>query len=305
MIRRDFSPRQCIPDLPSRSAPLYLRAPAKINWFLKIVGKRDDGFHNIISLMQSVNLYDSLVIEHADSVDIATDPDIPLHDNIVYKTVNILKKHTHCTKGARIQLKKKIPVGAGLGGGSSDAAYALSGLNTLWGLQLSQEELNAIGAEIGSDVPFFLNGTSALVEGRGEKVTPLKIQSSVMLLLVKPPVSVSTAWAYTSFDKFDTDKLTKKPFDIKLFCQALNRKDFASLGKMLDNDLEEVVAERYPVIRQIRQKLTGTGAAISGMSGSGSTVFGVFENKDKAAAAAKTMKPNWYSIVETLLRVES
>lgn len=301
MSRRDFSPRQCISDSPSRSAQLHLRAPAKINWFLKIVGKRDDGFHNIISLMQCINLYDSLVIDHADSIDIATDPDIPLYDNIVYKTVNILKKHTHCTKGARIQLKKKIPVGAGLGGGSSDAAYALSGLNTLWGLQLSQEELNAIGAEIGSDVPFFLNGPSALVEGRGEKVTPLKIQSSVMLLLVKPPVSVSTAWAYTSFDKFHSDKLTKKPFDIKLFCQALNRKDFASLGKMLDNDLEEVVAERYPVIRQIRQKLTGAGAVISGMSGSGSTVFGVFENKDKADAAAKTMNPNWSCVVETLV----
>jgi 4-diphosphocytidyl-2-C-methyl-D-erythritol kinase len=95
--------------------------------------------------------------------------------------------------------------------------------------------------------------------------------------------------------------LTKKPFDIKLFCQALNRKDYASLGKMLDNDLEEVVAERYPVIREIRQKLTGAGAVISGMSGSGSTVFGVFENKDKAAAAAKTMKPNWSCVVETLL----
>jgi 4-diphosphocytidyl-2-C-methyl-D-erythritol kinase len=251
--------------------------------------------------MQCVNLYDSLVIEHADSIDIVTDLDIPLHDNIVYKTVNILKKHTHCTKGARIQLKKKIPVGAGLGGGSSDAAYALSGLNKLWGLQLSNAELNAIGAETGSDVPFFLNGPSALVEGMGEKVTPLKIQSSIMLLLVKPPISVSTAWAYTSFDTFHTDKLTKKPFDIKLFCQALNRKDYASLGKMLDNDLEEVVAERYPVIREIRQKLTGAGAVISGMSGSGSTVFGVFENKDKADAAAKTMKPNWSCVVETLL----
>jgi 4-diphosphocytidyl-2-C-methyl-D-erythritol kinase len=278
-----------------------LRAPAKINWFLKIVGKRDDGFHNIISLMQCVNLYDSLVIEHADSIDIMTDLDIPLHDNIVYKTINILKKHAHCTKGARIQLKKKIPVGAGLGGGSSDAAYVLSGLNNFWGLQLSNAELNAIAAETGSDVPFFLNGTSALVEGRGEKVTPIKIQSSIMLLLVKPPVSVSTAWAYTSFDRFHTDKLTKKPFDIKLFCQALNRKDFTSLGKMLDNDLEKVVAERYPVVSEIRQKLTRAGAVISGMSGSGSTVFGVFENKDKADAAAKTLRPNWSCVVETLL----
>lgn len=285
----------------SASQGFSMKAPAKINWFLKIVGKRDDGFHNIVSLMQCVNLYDSLVIEDADTIDIVTDTDIPLHDNIVYKTVNVLKKHTHCTKGARIQLKKKIPVSAGLGGGSSDAAYALSGLNKLWGLQLNHAELNAIGAETGSDVPFFLNGPSALVEGRGEKVTPLKIHSSITLLLVKPPVSVSTAWSYTSFDTFHTDKLTKKPFDIKLFCQALNRKDFASLGKMLDNDLEEVVAERYPVIREIRQKLTGAGAAISGMSGSGSTVFGAFENKDKADAAAKTMKPNWSCVVETLV----
>jgi 4-diphosphocytidyl-2-C-methyl-D-erythritol kinase len=283
-----------------KQSSVSLLAPAKINWFLTIAGKRDDGFHDIISMLHCVNLYDTLAFENADCIDIVSDLNIPLQDNLVYKALRILQKNTSCKKGAKIRLKKQIPVSAGLGGGSSDAAYTLSGLNRLWGLELSYDELTSLAAEIGSDVPFFLNGPCALVEGRGEKVKSLTMQLSHMLLLVKPPVSVSTKWAYKSFDESNMEKLTKKPFDIKLLCRALNEQDFASLGKMLNNDLEEVVMGKYPVIPDIKQRLLKQGAMISAMSGSGPTVFGVFENKDKAEKAAKAMKPYSCWVVETL-----
>jgi 4-diphosphocytidyl-2-C-methyl-D-erythritol kinase len=275
-------------------------APAKINWLLHVVRKRDDGFHDIVSLLHCVNLYDTLVFEDADCVDILSDLEIPLQENLVYKAFSALQEKTSCIKGARIRLKKQIPVNAGLGGGSSDAACTLSVLNRLWGLHLSLRELSTIAAAVGSDVPFFLRGPSALVEGRGEKVRSLKIETSQMLLLVKPPVSVSTEWAYNSLDAYGMDKLTKKPFDIKLLCQALNRQDYDTLGKMLNNDLEQVVAERFPVILEIKQKLLGQGAAIAAMSGSGPTVFGVFENREKAEKAAGEMKPYSCWVVETL-----
>ncbi len=310
-------------SVPTRHPSFSLKAPAKINWFLNIVGKRDDGYHNIISLMQCINLYDILTFKHSDTIDVESDFYIPVTDNIVYKAASLLKKYTSYSKGAKIQLNKNIPISAGLGGGSSDAAYALTGLNTLWGLQLSVGELNSIGAEIGSDIPFFLNGTFASVEGRGEKVNSLKIKSSVVLLLVKPPISVSTAWAYASFDKdlgpssdrgpgkhdgpvksfsnINVNKLTKKANDIKLFCQALNKQDIALLGTMLNNDLEKVVIEKYPVVGEIKYRLLGMGAITSAMSGSGPTVFGVFNDTDGAKQAAKAMKPDWCRVAETLI----
>ena len=147
---------------------LSLSAPAKINWFLGIAGKRDDGYHNIVSLMQCISLYDTLTFYHADSINIASDLDLPVQDNIMHKAASLLKEYTSCGKGADILLKKNVPVSAGLGGGSSDAACTLLGLNELWGLRLDRKRLTSIASEIGSDVPFFLNGPAALVEGKGE-----------------------------------------------------------------------------------------------------------------------------------------
>jgi 4-diphosphocytidyl-2-C-methyl-D-erythritol kinase len=295
-------------SLVTRRSSLLLRAPAKINWFLKVIGKRDDGYHNIISLMQCISLYDNLVFEHADTIEVVSDSDMPLDDNLVYKAASLLRRYTSYRKGAKIVLQKGIPVGAGLGGGSSDAAYTLSGLNRLWDLKLNNEELSSIGTEIGSDVPFFFNGPFAIVEGKGEKVSPFKINASTVLLLVKPPISVSTALAYESFDKLrmhaepvEPGMLTKKTFDIKLFCQAFKKQDFASLSTMLSNDLEKVIIDRYPVVGEIKNRLLERGVVISAMSGSGPTVFGVFDNKDIAEKAIKAMMPNWCKVVETLI----
>lgn len=283
-----------------KTLALSLKTPAKINWFLTVLRKRDDGYHEIASLIQCISLYDNLIFEHADTIEVISDLDIPTADNLVYKAASLLRHYTSYKGGARITLKKNIPVSAGLGGGSSNAAYTLLGLNILWGVGLSNDELRSIAIEIGSDVPFFLNGPSAFVRGRGEKITPLKIDRSVTLLLIKPAISVSSAWAYTSLGG-----LTKKPVDIKLFCQALREQDFAFLSTMLNNDLERVVIERYPVVGEIKERMLKEGALISAMSGSGPTVFGVFDSKDMAEKAANAIKPSayggWYKVVETLI----
>jgi 4-diphosphocytidyl-2-C-methyl-D-erythritol kinase len=283
----------------SHSLPLILKAPAKINWFLRITGKRDDGYHNISSLFQCIDLYDDLSFTASEGIELICDLDIPIEENIVYRTACLLKKLTSSRKGARITLNKNIPHGAGLGGGSSDAACALKGLNTIWRLGLTGAELSSIALEIGSDVPFFLKGPSALAEGRGERLQPLKVLPSVDLLIVKPDVSVSTAWAYSSYDALR--KLTKKAIDIKLFIQAFNRQDFAFLRGLIENDLEKVVAERYPVVGDIKSELARTGAVISAMTGSGSAVFGVFENRKKAEEASKAVQPCWSRVVKTLI----
>jgi len=296
-----------IASLVTRQSSLSLRAPAKINWFLNVIGKRNDGYHSIISLMQCISLYDELIFKHSDTIDVMSNVDINLKDNLVYKAASLLKQYTSYKYGVNIVLHKDIPIGAGLGGGSSDAAYTLSGLNILWGLGLNNEYLSSIGAEIGSDVPFFLNTPCALVEGRGEKILPWKMNSSVILLLIKPQMSVSTSWAYASFDKLkisDTE-LTKKPFDIKLFCQAFENRDFTYLSNMMNNDFEKVVIKRYPVVGSLKKRLLEKRAIISAMTGSGPTVFGIFDSRDIAEKAVEAMKPSayggWCRVVETLI----
>jgi 4-diphosphocytidyl-2-C-methyl-D-erythritol kinase len=297
---------------------LAVKTPAKINWFLNIIGVRDDGYHAIESLMQCVSLYDTIEFHHAPALSVESDLAVPLKDNLVYRAASLLKKQGSYRNGATIRLKKKIPVGAGLGGGSSDAACTLSSLNSLWGIGLTSRDLCALASQIGSDAPFFLNGPSAFVEGRGEHITPIAMRSSVILLLVKPPQSVSTAWAYSAFDRKGGDKesarpdkagrkreLTKKPVDIKLFCQALEEKDFTFLDRLIVNDLEALVFERYPAVREIRQRLKEMGASVSSMSGSGSAVFGVFTDREKAKKAARAMTPCWCEVVETLIQTAS
>jgi 4-diphosphocytidyl-2-C-methyl-D-erythritol kinase len=281
--------------------PFSLRAPAKINWFLKIIGKRDDGYHDLVSVMQCVNLYDELTFEQADTLELISDMDIPLMDNLVYRAAYHLKKQTSYRKGARIILQKNIPHGAGLGGGSSDAACTLRGLKRLWGLKLNNMKLFDMAATIGSDVPFFLDGPCSLVEGRGEKLSPLKISSSAVLLLVKPPVPVSTADAYASWDKTKPEKLTKKPIDIKLLVQVFTGQAFDLYGRLPENDLEQIVAAQYPVIREIKTQLLNSGAIISAMTGSGSAVYGLFRNREHAEKSADAMKSYWCRVVDTLI----
>src|SRR5512135_250912 len=175
---------------------ITLNPPAKINWSLYILDKRADGYHNILSLMQCVGLYDSITFEHAGAIEFQSDMVIPKEMNLVYRSALALKKQTGTDLGARISLRKEVPSGAGLGGGSSDAAFTLMGLNRLWDLGLSHSELKEIGATLGSDVPFFFDCPAALVQGRGEILHPRQVSGSLILLLVKPEVAIPTAWAY-------------------------------------------------------------------------------------------------------------
>ncbi len=289
--------------LPTCHSLFSLKAPAKINWFLSIINKRDDGYHNIISFMQCIDIYDTLLFESADDVELISDLDISPESNLVYKAALLLKQYTTYKKGVKITLQKTIPVSAGLGGGSSDAAYTLLGLNKLWRLGLEHEEICTIGLKIGSDVPFFIHSSPSIVEGRGEKITNLDLHnSSIVLLLVKPSVAVSTARAYELFDRNRLPELTKKPLDIKLFCHALVKRDFISLSTMLHNDLEKIVIEEYPVIEKIKKRMLENGAIISSMTGSGPAVFGVFDSKKTASSAANTMGADyWCSVTETMV----
>jgi 4-diphosphocytidyl-2-C-methyl-D-erythritol kinase len=275
---------------------ISLKAPAKINWFLSVLDKRDDGYHNIVSPMQCVDLYDMLTFEEAEDIHLSSDLNIPAEGNLVYKAAALLKRSSSYKFGARIELQKNIPVAAGLGGGSSDAAYTLMGLNRLWGLNFDRKALMDLAAEIGSDVPFFLAGTFSLIEGRGEKVTAMSTGGAMILLLVKPDISVSTAWAYNSFKT----GLTKKTVDIKLFCQALDRKNYAFLRDAVWNDLEDVVIRKYPVIGELKEKLEQNGALLSLMSGSGSAVFGVFNTFEEAVRASTNLRGSWCRVVRTL-----
>ena len=300
---------------------LTLKAYAKINWFLKILGRRDDGFHEIESLIQKVSLHDVLKISPSDELSLKADGGIPEKENLVYKAASLLRNTYSVQAGAHMDLHKNIPVGAGLGGGSSDAAAALMGLNKLWSLGLSPEALSEIAAKIGSDVPFFLYGPASFAYGRGEKLTPCRAIKRLHILLVKPPFEVSTAWAYKNLKttgllkkgahhaeksghlSHDLPKLTKKTEkvnNIKLLIRNIEEAQFSAISGSELNDLESVTSREFHVIDEIKDLLLELGAVFSLMSGSGSTVFGVFRSREEAEAASREFQEFWTAAVYTI-----
>jgi len=279
---------------------LIYKAFAKINWALSVLKKRDDGYHDIITLMHGIDLHDTLSFEFSEKIEIETNISIKKEDNLVYKAIRALQEYAGVKKGVRVVLKKEIPTGAGLGGGSSDAATTLKALNELWQLNLDIERLHEIGASIGSDVPFFLYLPICIVEGRGDVIKPLKIQKSYTLLLVKPLFSVPTKWAYESLNLATqlTTEYEKINNNIWQLYNHLCTGDVNSFH--LWNDLEKSVLKKYPEIDKIKKKLMEAGAQNALMSGSGSTVFGLFNNKDDAQKALKNFKGYWCKVVHTL-----
>ena len=265
---------------------LTVSAPAKINWSLKVKGRRDDGYHEIESLMQCISLSDTLTFALSDkpssTITIESNTDIPQEDNLVYKAAILLQKETGTKKGALISLAKDIPMEAGLGGGSSDAAATLKGLCRLWGVDVQKEKLIEIGARLGSDVPFFIGSEAAVVTGRGECVEAVTVDKEYHLVLVKPSFGVSAGWAYGNLGSFNmedsgTDGLIK----------ALNAGDMDGISGLVGNDLEAPVLKAHPVIGEIKDALKDSGASVSLMSGSGTTVFGVFKDSESAENAAQ------------------
>ncbi|MFA5098451.1 MAG: 4-(cytidine 5'-diphospho)-2-C-methyl-D-erythritol kinase [Candidatus Margulisiibacteriota bacterium] len=250
---------------------ISLKAFAKINLTLKILGPRPDGFHEIESIMQSVSLYDEIEIRSKldrDSIEIhCSDDKVPAGEgNICYKAVELIRKKFNIEKGIRIEIKKNIPMEAGLGGGSSNAAAVLIGLNKIWELKLSDEELIEIAAQIGSDVPFFIIGGRCLCKGRGENIEKdVRARGRVpqRYIVVKPDISVPTAWAYEEWDRVKTISNFQFPM--------------SNLG----NDLEAVVINKYPVIGEVKKALLEAGCTGAQMTGSGSAVFGVCRDEEQ------------------------
>lgn len=274
-----------------------LNAPAKINWFLQVLFLREDGYHEIKSMMQQIKLFDILKFEHNHELSVISNLEIPVRENLVFKVAFLMKERYKVNIGARIHLKKHIPVSAGLGGGSSDAASTLIGLNKLWSLELKIKELHQLAESLGSDIPFFLYRALSLVEGRGEKITPCFGKKTLNLLLVKPPISISSAWAYKNLDHH---KLTKRRNDTKMLTQSVIDADLLKMKSFLYNDLEDPVIHKYPIIKTIKGKLLAKGAVMTLMSGSGSTVFGVFDSYDRAENASAGFNNYWTSVVKTM-----
>jgi len=287
---------------------ITLNPPAKINWSLYVLGKRDDGYHNILSLMQCVDLHDTITLGSSSALELYSDMTIPAEQNLVFKAALALRETVGTGQGARIVLKKKIPSGAGLGGGSSDAAYTLIGLNRLWGLKLETDVLKRIGCALGSDVPFFFDCPAALAQGRGEMLFPQHISGSRTLLLIKPGASIPTDWAYktmadirgTQSTVSDLTNTEEKLNNIKLIVDVLNNGPLSLLRSLLHNDFERVVIEKHPVIGEIKERLLAAGASAALLSGSGSAVFGLFDNRESAYRASQLFLSFWNRVVHTL-----
>ena len=301
---------------------LSLKAPAKINWILRVGSKRDDGYHEIQSLIQKVSLYDELSFALSERVTLDTEAPVSTGENLVYRAAILLKEAYGVESGASITLKKNIPIGAGLGGGSSDAAAALIGLNELWSLGLTVIQLSKTGAKLGSDVPFFLFDSMSYVSGRGEKVSARSAVRPVDILLVNPLLKVSTTWVYERFaaqsvsiDKGTNDteslrpgsnpsELTKKAEkvnNIEHFIRNIERAELLEIADSVSNDLESVTIKSFPVVAEIKEKLVRQGAVVSLMSGSGPTVFAVFESQEKAQEASRYFSDCWTAVVQTII----
>lgn len=262
------------------------RAYAKINLGLEVLFRREDGYHELRTIFQTIDLYDRLSFQSADKgIELSTnDPELPTdRGNLVVRAAEILAERIECSRGVRIELEKAIPAGRGLGGGSADAAMTLLALNELWQGDLSDAELRRLAAGIGMDVPYFLVGGTALGLGRGEEIYPLEFQFEVPIVLILPDFAVATAEAYSNLI------LTKRDTSLKLQDFALSCLGWRGTSLDLVNDLESSTTVFSPAIHEYKASLTELGAAVSLMSGSGSSVFGVFYDDAVARSVAETL----------------
>lgn len=264
---------------------IMLKAMAKINLGLDVVRKREDGYHEVRMIMQTVKMYDQIHLEARETAGIQVHTNLsylPVNeDNLVYKAANLLMEEFDVQKGLAIDLRKFIPVAAGMAGGSSDAAAVMVGVNRLFHLNLSQKDLMERGVKIGADVPYCILRGTALAEGIGEKLTPLPAAPECHVLIAKPGIHVSTKFVYTNLK---ADQLAFHP-DIDGQIAAIKAGDLKKMAALCDNVLETVTVPAYPVIEEIKKVMMNYGALNACMSGSGPTVFGLFDSRGKARAA--------------------
>lgn len=261
------------------------KAYAKVNLTLDVINRREDGYHNVKMVMQAIDLHDEVSAELTDGgIAITSDsPKVPCNEkNIAFKAARLMLDLAKSDKGVKIHIAKRIPVCAGLAGGSTDGAAVIVMLNKLLGLNLPTDELMKIASSLGADVPFCIMGGTALAEDIGTLLTALPAFKQSILLLVKPPIDVSTPWVYKNLNLSSA----VHP-DADGFVSKLERGDFENIYDCMGNVLESVTAKEYPVIDEIKNKMLDLGAEFSMMSGSGPTVFGIFENISKAENAKK------------------
>ncbi len=269
--------------------PYTEKGAAKINLAIDVLRKRTDGYHDVVMIMQTVALYDTLTLKSTkDEIKLSSNScSIPLDNtNIVYKAAEYLKYKYGVKNGAYIHIEKNIPVAAGLAGGSTDAAAALRLLNKAWDLRLTKAELMDAGRKLGADVPFCIQGGTALAEGLGDKLTPIKSMPDCYILLAKPSVSLSTKEVYQSLI---LEEIKTRP-DIKAMLSAINAGDLQKVSENLCNVLEASSIKMCPEVDAIKKKLLEYGAMGSLMSGSGPTVYGVFDNMPAAYNAYDNIK---------------
>lgn len=277
---------------------MLIKSFAKINLFLKIGKKLPSGYHEIESVMQQVNLSDELSFKKIDEDKVIIKcniKELENKNNIAYKAAELVKNKFDIKEGIEINIEKNIPIGAGLAGGSGNAAVTLNTMNKLFNLNLGKGKLIEIGKELGSDVPFQILGKTVLVEGTGEKLTKLNNLKDINIVLVNPGINISTKWAYEEFDKINIKK-DNKDFSIKKLISIIETENSIEISKYLYNDFELMVFDKYPKIKKIKQDLLKGGALNALMSGSGSSVFGIFEDKAGAEKAYKKFKDEYSNV---------
>jgi len=268
---------------------ITLKALAKINLGLDVVRRREDGYHEVRMIMQTIHLYDKLDIKKTTESGIVITSNlsyVPTNENnLVYKAGKLLMDEFDIKEGVSVDLQKRIPVAAGMAGGSSDAAAMLYGMNELFGLGLTRQQLMERGVKIGADVPYCLMRGTALAEGIGEKLTSLPPMVKCPVLIAKPSISVSTKFVY---ENLKLDENTVHP-DIDQLVEDIKNKDLQVIASHMGNVLETVTIPEYPIIAEIKEQMMKSGAINAMMSGSGPTVFGLFENEEIARKAYDDM----------------
>ena len=273
-------------EISGGSKCVKVKARAKINLSLDIIGKRHDGYHDIKTIMQTVELCDRLMISVAErDIEVECDCDKvpPGKRNIAYKAAELFIKRYRINRGVKIIIEKNIPVASGLAGGSADAAAVIKGMDRLFNCGADKTDLVHMGREIGADVPFCIKGGTVLAEGIGDVLTKLTPLPRTHILIVTPCIEVSTQWVY---ENLDTSRIIKRP-DIRMLLEFIRKGRVDLLAKNMVNVLETITAGKYPVINTIKEKLKDHGALGSVMSGSGPSVFGIFSDKHLAREAYK------------------
>ncbi|MGB2696854.1 MAG: 4-(cytidine 5'-diphospho)-2-C-methyl-D-erythritol kinase [Candidatus Zixiibacteriota bacterium] len=268
---------------------IRLKSFAKINLCLYVLGKRKDGYHEIYTVMQAVDLYDGLSLyKIPKGIVVQTDdPQLPTdRRNLVYKAAEIYFNRTGIDEGVRIKIQKKIPLSSGLGGGSSNAAFTLRGLNKLFATRLSQRELWEMAKKIGSDVPFFLSSGQAVTTGRGEKIREVKLPQDYWIILINPYQKIPTSWVYENYKI----NLTRERKLIKIY---KSNKSFLDSMVGWENELEKTAVKKYPQLKRLREKLKQIGAIKTSMSGSGLTVYGIFLDKPRYKEVKSLQSKEW------------